>query len=61
MGANVTKFVVAVMNWTRPSPIVEFGDDIINLEFAVGNARLAIHAALHVVETSSETPPTVHH
>ena len=34
MGASVTKFAVAVMNW---SPVVEFGDDIINPEMAVGN------------------------
>ena len=34
MGASVTKFAVAVMNW---SPVVEFGDDIINPELAVGN------------------------
>ena len=34
MGASITKFAVAVMNW---SPVVEFGDDIINPELAVGN------------------------
>ena len=41
MGASVTKFVVAVMNWTlaRPGliPVIEFGDDIINPEFAGAN------------------------
>ena len=38
-GVSVTKFVVAVMNWTRPghSPVIEFGNDIINPEFTVGN------------------------
>ena len=34
MGASITKFAVAVMNW---SPVVKFGDDIINPELAVGN------------------------
>ena len=36
-GTIVTKFAVAVMNWTRPSPVVEYGDNILNTEFAVGN------------------------
>ena len=34
MGASVTKFAVAVMKW---SPVIEFGDDIINPKLAVGN------------------------
>ena len=59
MGASVTKFVVAIMNWTRPSPIVEFGDDILNLEFAMGNDSPSTQPVEPVVKTSSETLPTV--
>ena len=53
MGASVTKFAVAIMNWTRPSP------DILNPEFAVGNDSPSMQPVEPVVETSSETLPTV--
>ena len=59
MGVSITKFAVAIMNWTPPSPIVEFGDDILNPEFAVGNDSPSTQPIEPVVETSSETPPTV--
>ena len=63
MRASVTKFAVAIMNWTRPSPVVtvEFGDDILNPEFAfaVGNDSPSTQPVEPVVEMSSETPPTV--
>ena len=59
MGASVTKFAVAVMNWTRPSSVVKFGDDILNLEFAVGNDSPSIQPVEPVVKMSSETPLTV--
>ena len=59
MGVSITKFTVAIMNWTRPSPVVEFGDDILNPEFAVGNDSPSMQPIEPVVETSSETPPTV--
>ena len=29
--------LLTVLDWTRPIPVVEFGDDIIDPEFAVGN------------------------
>ena len=59
MGASVTKFALAIINWSRPSPIVEFGDDILNPEFAVCNDSPSTQPVEPVVETSSETPPTV--
>ena len=59
MGASVTKFAVAIMNWTRPSPVVEFGDDILNPEFAVGNDSPSTQPVEPVVETSSEASPTL--
>ena len=57
MGASVTKFAVAIMNWTRPSPVVEFGDDILNPEFAVGNDSPSTQPVEPVVEMSSEADP----
>ena len=59
MGASVTKFALVIMNWTRPSPVVEFGNDILNPEFAVGNDSPSTQPVEPVVETSSETLPTV--
>ena len=59
MGASVTNFAVAIMNWTRPCTVVEFGDDILNPEFAVGNYSPFTQPVEPVVEMSSETPPTV--
>ena len=56
---NSTKFAVAIMNWTRPSPVVEFGNDILNPKFAVGNDSPSTQPVEPVVEMSSETPPTV--
>ena len=58
-GSERTKFAVAIMNWTRPNPVVEFGDDILNSEFAVGNDSPSTQPVEPVIETSSETPPTV--
>ena len=59
MGASVTKFAVVITNWTRPSPVVEFGDDILNPEFAVGNDSPSTQPVEPVIKTISETPPTV--
>ena len=60
MGVNITKFAMAIMNWTwPPSPVVEFGDDILNPEFTVGNDSPSTQPVEPVVETSSETLQTV--
>ena len=54
------------MKWTCPSPVVEFGNNIIIPEFMwviMNLTRHPIHAALHVIEPvieiSSEALPTV--
>ena len=43
----------------RPSPVVEFGDDILNPEFAVGNDSPSTQPFEPVVKMSSETSPTI--
>ena len=57
MGASITKFAVAVMNWTRPTPVVEFGNDITSSEFAVGNDSPSMQPCMSL-KRGSETPPT---
>ena len=61
MGASVTKFAVAIMNYTLPSPVVEFGDDILNLEFVVGNDSSSTQPIEPVVKQAVKLCRPFHH